>query len=279
MVRTKEIIADADLQHILVDEATLQNYAVDTLVADVTQINALAIADIETSSVFTPVAVAATDLAYVIYTSGSTGKPRGVMVEHGGMINHLFAKIKDLDMNEKTVVGQIAVQTFDVSIWQLIAAFLVGGRTAVFLGEAAWEPRQLLQSIDREQVTLLQSVPSHTKIILDEFEARKADYSLASFNAYVCNAEPLLPSLAKRWLQQTGIKLINAYGATECSDDTCHLHFETLADIEQYHCPYMPINAILANQICIFWMINSIQCLWVLSAIYILLVKGLAVAI
>ena len=28
-------------------------------------------------------------LAYVIYTSGTTGKPKGVMVEHGGIVNSL----------------------------------------------------------------------------------------------------------------------------------------------------------------------------------------------
>ena len=33
-------------------------------------------------------------LAYVIYTSGTTGTPKGVMVEQGGMVNHLFAKIE-----------------------------------------------------------------------------------------------------------------------------------------------------------------------------------------
>ncbi len=33
-------------------------------------------------------------LAYVIYTSGSTGNPKGVMVEHAGMLNHLFARDK-----------------------------------------------------------------------------------------------------------------------------------------------------------------------------------------
>ncbi|MGB8195282.1 MAG: condensation domain-containing protein, partial [Chitinophagaceae bacterium] len=33
------------------------------------------------------------DLAYVIFTSGSTGAPKGAMIEHKGMLNHLYAKI------------------------------------------------------------------------------------------------------------------------------------------------------------------------------------------
>ena len=32
------------------------------------------------------------DLAYVIFTSGSTGTPKGAMVEHRGMVNHLYCQ-------------------------------------------------------------------------------------------------------------------------------------------------------------------------------------------
>ncbi|MCU0288710.1 MAG: AMP-binding protein, partial [Acidobacteria bacterium] len=35
-------------------------------------------------------------LAYIIYTSGSTGKPKGAMVEHIGMMNHMWAKVRTL---------------------------------------------------------------------------------------------------------------------------------------------------------------------------------------
>ncbi|WP_414647108.1 AMP-binding protein, partial [Chitinophaga sp.] len=61
------------------------------------------------------------DLAYVIYTSGSTGHPKGVMVEHGGMLNHLYAKINDLDIDQDTVLAFTASYTFDISVWQMFA--------------------------------------------------------------------------------------------------------------------------------------------------------------
>jgi non-ribosomal peptide synthetase component F len=53
--------------------------------------------------------------AYVIFTSGSTGVPKGVMVEHAGMINHLFAKIDELRLDEDDVIAQTASQAFDIS--------------------------------------------------------------------------------------------------------------------------------------------------------------------
>src|SRR2546429_6465994 len=45
------------------------------------------------------------------------------------MLNHLFAKIDDLRIAERDVLAQTAPQCFDISLWQLLAALLVGGRT------------------------------------------------------------------------------------------------------------------------------------------------------
>src|SRR5690242_21700701 len=70
-------------------------------------------------------------LAYIYLTSGSTGEPKGAMCEHAGMLNHLYAKIEDLGVDEGTVVGQTAPQCFDISLWQLVAALLVGGQTVI----------------------------------------------------------------------------------------------------------------------------------------------------
>ena len=77
------------------------------------------------------VAVAPDQLAYIYFTSGSTGEPKGAMCEHAGMLNHLYAKIDDLEIGEGQVVAQTAPQCFDISLWQLVSALLVGGRTLI----------------------------------------------------------------------------------------------------------------------------------------------------
>ena len=87
-------------------------------------------------------------LAYVIYTSGTTGTPKGVMVEQGGMVNHLFAKIGDLQLSERDVVAQTASQCFDISVWQFFAALVVGGKVQIVGQQEAHDPEGLLRVLD-----------------------------------------------------------------------------------------------------------------------------------
>ena len=72
------------------------------------------------------------NLAYVIFTSGSTGSPKGVAITHRGMVNHLYAKIRELELGPSDIVAQTASQCFDISIWQLLAALLVGGCVRIY---------------------------------------------------------------------------------------------------------------------------------------------------
>src|SRR5258708_34430689 len=89
-----------------------------------------------------------TDLAYVMYTSGSTGKPKGAMIEHGGMMNHLWGKVGDLEMSGKDVVAQNAPASFDISGWQILAVMLVGGKGQIIWEERARDGFQLLKEAE-----------------------------------------------------------------------------------------------------------------------------------
>ncbi|MDY7225118.1 non-ribosomal peptide synthetase [Hyalangium rubrum] len=184
-------------------------------------------------------------LAYVIFTSGSTGLPKGAMIEHRGMKNHLLAKVDDLALGPQDVVAQVAVQSFDVSIWQFLCALLVGGCTAVFRDEKAWEPVQLLRQMAQDGVTLLETVPSHMKLIVEELEARKASYDLSALRWFFLNGEALPSDLCVRWFQlYPHIPMVNAYGPTECSDDVTH--YKMLVSPPTRY-PWMPINGTLPN--------------------------------
>ncbi len=162
-------------------------------------------------------------LAYVLFTSGSTGLPKGAMVEHRGMRNHLLAKVTDVGLGPTDVIAQVAVQSFDVSVWQFLTALLCGGCTAVFRDESAWEPERLMKEMARQHVTVLETVPAHMKLILEELEARRGQYDLSALRWFFLNGEALPTEMCVRWFQlYPHIPMVNAYGPTECSDDVTH---------------------------------------------------------
>src|SRR6266566_2940614 len=114
-----------------------------------------------------PIHPAARQLAYVIYTSGSSGVPKGVMVEQAGMLNHLDAKIEALQLSTADRVAQTASQCFDISVWQFLAALLVGGRVHISPDEVTQDPVRLLQQVEQQRITILETVPSWLRAMLD----------------------------------------------------------------------------------------------------------------
>ncbi|MFJ2766003.1 amino acid adenylation domain-containing protein [Streptomyces prasinus] len=166
-------------------------------------------------------AVTQDDLAYVLFTSGSTGRPKGAMVEQRGMLNHMLAKAEDLGLDETTVLVQNASQCFDISVWQMFGALVLGGRTLVCDDETAADPRALLAAVAERRATVLEVVPSMLEVMLDLLDREPA--ALPALRALVPTGEALPHSLARRWLTMfPDIVMVNAYGPTEASDDITH---------------------------------------------------------
>ncbi|WP_425587454.1 non-ribosomal peptide synthetase [Streptomyces shaanxiensis] len=160
-------------------------------------------------------------LAYIYFTSGSTGEPKGAMCEHAGMLNHLYAKIDDLGIGEGQVVAQTAPQCFDISLWQLACALLTGGRTLLVEQDAILDVPRFVDTIARGGVNVLQVVPSYLDAVVSYLERHPR--ALPELRCVSVTGEALKGELVQRWFAaRPGVRLVNAYGLTETSDDTNH---------------------------------------------------------
>ncbi|WP_406432555.1 amino acid adenylation domain-containing protein [Streptomyces sp. NBC_00631] len=167
------------------------------------------------------IGVAPGQLAYIYFTSGSTGEPKGAMCEHAGMLNHLHAKIDDLSIGEGTVVAQTAPQCFDISLWQLVAPLLVGGRTLLVEQDVITDVARFTDTLERARVGVAQFVPSYLEVVVSYLEQHPR--TLPDLRCVSVTGEALKRELVQRWFAvQPGIGLLNAYGLTETSDDTNH---------------------------------------------------------
>ncbi|MFC4909839.1 amino acid adenylation domain-containing protein [Actinomadura gamaensis] len=180
---------------------------------------------------------------YVLFTSGSTGKPKGAVVEHRGMLNHLFAKIVDLGMTGADVLAMTSPLGFDISVWQMVCPLLIGGRVEIVPDEVAHDQVAFARAVDERGITVVELVPTMVRHLLDDLPDAPAG-SLGGLRWMIATGEELPAELSRRWLEaMPHAGLLNAYGPTECSDDVTH-HTVTAPDLELLR---LPIGSPIVN--------------------------------
>ncbi|WP_257454347.1 non-ribosomal peptide synthetase [Archangium lipolyticum] len=162
-------------------------------------------------------------LAYVLFTSGSTGVPKGVMVHQRGMLNHILGMQQALGLGSEDLIAQTAALSFDISVWQMLAAFALGATTWLLEDEVVREPVRLASALEASGVTTVQLVPSVLQAMLEDGGARTPP-SFERLKRMVTIGEALPPEVCRAWFARyPRIPLHNAYGPAECSD-TATLH-------------------------------------------------------
>ncbi|MBI0379758.1 amino acid adenylation domain-containing protein, partial [Streptomyces albiflaviniger] len=161
--------------------------------------------------------------AYIYFTSGSTGTPKGALCEHAGFLNHLYAKIEDTGMTAGggDVATQIASQCFDISLWQFAAPLLIGGSVRIVDTRTQLDVAAFVEEIVEGRVTVMQVVPSYLEVLLTHLEQHPRP--LGALRSVSVTGEALTYELVQRWFAAyPDVQLVNAYGATETSDDPMH---------------------------------------------------------
>ncbi|MBF0411478.1 MAG: amino acid adenylation domain-containing protein [Desulfamplus sp.] len=147
------------------------------------------------------------DLAYIIYTSGSTGAPKGVMVEHRGFINMIFAQIEGFGVNEDDRVLQFASSVFDASLSEIFMALLSGAALVVIDKNQIEHHLRFLEYLSRNSVSVTILPP----VYLNTLEHNH----LPTIKTLITAGEPAIKDDA---LFYSRIKnYFNAYGPTETS--------------------------------------------------------------
>ncbi|MFO1431951.1 MAG: amino acid adenylation domain-containing protein [Candidatus Competibacteraceae bacterium] len=156
------------------------------------------------------------DIAYVIYTSGSTGQPKGVVIDHRGAVNTIA------DINTRFQVGPtdrvlgLSALHFDLSVYDLFGVLAAGG-TLVLPAAGEPDPAAWLEWLQRERITLWNSVPALLELLLTHAEGLGVDLP-ATLRLALLSGDWIPLGLPERvQALRPGLELIGLGGATEAS--------------------------------------------------------------
>lgn len=190
------------------------------------------------------------DLAYVIYTSGSTGLPKGVMVEHGNVINFITGMEREILLQEEgaRLIGQIAPYFFDMSVKPIYGALLLGHTLVVIPERAVYDGKSLLDFIEDNSVDVIDGTPSHLRILVNALET----HSVSSFaKQIIVGGEKLNTQLINKLFEELAFQnlkrpqICNVYGPTECTVDSTFYRLPNTAETSN---ATIPIGGPLPNQ-------------------------------
>lgn len=173
-----------------------------------------------------PDSIEASQLAYIIYTSGTTGNPKGVMLEHGHLLNRIDWMQRAYPLDAKDKVLQKTPYIFDVSVWELVWATAYGGQILLAEPEGHKDPDYLYRLIVEQQVTVLHFVPTMFQAFLDDLSAR-GRFIPACLRYIFCSGEALSAASVQQFQRLNphgSAQLHNLYGPTETAIDSSFFH-------------------------------------------------------
>lgn len=169
------------------------------------------------------------DLLYVIYTSGTTGNPKGVMITHKNVVRLFKNDAFQFNFNEHDIWTMFHSYCFDFSVWEMYGATLFGGELVVLSRETVKDSFAVLETIRKNQVTVLNQVPSAFYNLMREDNQRNGS-DMKTVRYLIFGGEALEPVRLTEWKgRHSGTKIINMYGITEI---TVHATYKEIEDKE-----------------------------------------------
>ena len=161
-------------------------------------------------------AVTAGHLAYMIYTSGSTGAPKGVLVEHGPLVQHCVECREFYGLTSNDRVLQFASLSFDAAIEQILPPLLSGARVA--LREAmVWTPGEFQRKLAELGLTVINLPPAYWRQLAEGWANFVEPISVHQLRLVIIGGDAMTAQTLQLWRQTplNSVRLLNAYGPTE----------------------------------------------------------------
>lgn len=157
-------------------------------------------------------AITADDIAQLVFTSGTTGEPKAVMHTENTLFSNIVEYAKRLHLGKDDVIlmgSPMAHQTG--FMYGLIMPLLLKAKAVL---QDVWDVNAAIDLIHKYEVTFTMA---STPFLNDLSEAvLETQQSLDSLKLFLCAGAPIPSTLVQKARQNIGVKVISAWGMTEC---------------------------------------------------------------
>ena len=159
--------------------------------------------------------VDAADPWTIMYTSGTTGRPKGVVRSHEANMSMYYLNNINMGVQPTDKVMLVMPMCHVNSIFYSFPYTLVSAPVFVY-NLVSFDPVDLLQTIEKYQITFTSLVPTHYIMILSLPEEVKNTYDVSSMRQLLISSAPARKDLKLAIMQYfKNAELWEAYGSTE----------------------------------------------------------------
>lgn len=155
----------------------------------------------------------------ILYTGGTTGVPKGIMLSRGADLAQMKNILMDLvpDLNGNDVF--LGLQPFYHAVRPFFFPCWIKGVSHVILQD--FHPEIVFDTIEKEKVTVIKTVPTVLVRLISHREVRKRD--LRSVRTIIYGASPMPVEKLKEAINIFGPVFIQNYGQSESAMTVCFL--------------------------------------------------------
>ena len=153
------------------------------------------------SSTLPPITLSDDDYAAIYFSSGTTGFPKAILHKHRGLVASCETEQNHHSQTEDDVFLCIPPLYHTGAKMHWFGSLITGGKAILLRGT---KPEWILRTVTEEKCTIVWLLVPWAQDILDEIESGRINldhYLLDQWRLMHIGAQPVPPSLIKRWLK------------------------------------------------------------------------------